>query len=249
MKKLAILMLLSLCSFNSYSQIKFEKGYFITNNNEKIECLIKNVDWVNNPTKFEYKLDTKSKVLSIEDAKEFSIPNFVKYKRFVVDIDKSTERLDRLGYEGKPKFQKETLFLREIIEGKASLYSYVGKGIRTYFYTIDSKNIKQLIHIKYKQNNKIKINNTYKQQLWADVKCDAITINDIRDITYIQEKLINYFIKYNTCHNSEFTQIEVKRKRKWFNLTPRIGLSNVSTSLDKKATTNVLIFSPIRQCS
>jgi len=40
----------------SYSQISFEKGYFINNTNQRISCYIKNSDWKNNPTEFVYKI-------------------------------------------------------------------------------------------------------------------------------------------------------------------------------------------------
>lgn len=39
-----------LFGFNCFSQVTFENGYFIGENTEKTEALIKNVDWKNNPT-------------------------------------------------------------------------------------------------------------------------------------------------------------------------------------------------------
>ena len=45
MKKLLVVFLIAFNIFNSYSQIKFEKGYFINNYNDKTDCLIKNIDW------------------------------------------------------------------------------------------------------------------------------------------------------------------------------------------------------------
>ena len=68
-------------SFNSYSQISFEKGYYIDNDNKKINCLIKNIDWMNNPTEFEYKLpeNDNSKRITIRSVKEFGVYNSSKY--------------------------------------------------------------------------------------------------------------------------------------------------------------------------
>jgi hypothetical protein len=54
MKKLFLLIILTQISLNCYSQINFEKGYFYNNENKKIECLIKNNDWLNNPTQIKY---------------------------------------------------------------------------------------------------------------------------------------------------------------------------------------------------
>jgi hypothetical protein len=55
MKNLLLTALLFLFSF-SYAQITFEKGYFINNSGDRTECFIKNIDWRDNPTKFEYKM-------------------------------------------------------------------------------------------------------------------------------------------------------------------------------------------------
>lgn len=53
------LYLFLLVNLQVFSQINFEKGFFIKNSNEKIECLIKNNDWNKNPTDFEYKIFEK----------------------------------------------------------------------------------------------------------------------------------------------------------------------------------------------
>ena len=76
MKKNAALLLIILAfGINGYSQIIFEKGYLINNSNEKIECLIKNNDWKNNPETFEYKLSENSEpaIADVKSAKEFGI--------------------------------------------------------------------------------------------------------------------------------------------------------------------------------
>ena len=46
--KLQLTTLLLLISIFTYSQTKFQKGYFIKTNGDKVECLIKNEDWKNN---------------------------------------------------------------------------------------------------------------------------------------------------------------------------------------------------------
>lgn len=50
------------CRLNAQSI--FERGYFIDTTNHKIDCLIKNVGWKNNPSDFEYKLDENGTVRS-----------------------------------------------------------------------------------------------------------------------------------------------------------------------------------------
>jgi hypothetical protein len=76
MKKQLLFLLTAILSFNCYSQISYEKGYYIDNMNQKTNCLIKNIDWITNPTEFEYKLseNSESKKATIKSIKEFG-PN------------------------------------------------------------------------------------------------------------------------------------------------------------------------------
>ena len=46
MKTQLLILLITILSFNCYSQIKYQKGYYINNDGQKTDCLIKNVDWV-----------------------------------------------------------------------------------------------------------------------------------------------------------------------------------------------------------
>ena len=89
LKKQFLLFLIITLHFSGYSQISFVKGYFIKNSGEKIECFIKNIDWKDNPTQFNYKLskDDDQKEATIEAVKEFGIYDIVKYQRYTVDID------------------------------------------------------------------------------------------------------------------------------------------------------------------
>ncbi|WP_397364543.1 hypothetical protein [Olleya sp. R77988] len=117
MKKQLLFLLTIILSFNCYSQITFEKGYFIDDSNQKTNCLIKNIDWQDNPTEFEYKLseNSKSKKANIKSIKEFGIDNISKYVRSIVNIDRSSEMLDDLTNDRNPEFKEEELFLKVFI--------------------------------------------------------------------------------------------------------------------------------------
>src|SRR5690606_21684320 len=96
MKNQLLLILITILSFNCYSQISFEKGYYIDNNDQRINCLIKNVDWKDNPTEFEYKLSENSapEKASIKLVKEFGVDNISRYIRTTVNIDKSIDNVN-----------------------------------------------------------------------------------------------------------------------------------------------------------
>ncbi|MEM9687104.1 MAG: hypothetical protein AAF934_09320 [Bacteroidota bacterium] len=53
-------------------------------------------------------------------------------------------------------------------------------------------------------------------------------MNNIKDVDYKKKSLVNFFVKYNECKNSEFTNFEKKQKRDVFNLTLRPGLNTSS---------------------
>ncbi len=92
MKKQSLLLLLMIISLTSYAQIKFEQGYFIDNNGTKTECLIKNVDWHDNPSQIEYKIseDDEARMGYIRNIKEFAVSD-LKYVKATVNIDISSE--------------------------------------------------------------------------------------------------------------------------------------------------------------
>ena len=105
-KQIILFALITISFFEAYSQEVFKKGYFINNSNQKIECLIKNIEFVNTPTKFKYKLSQNGTIqkATIQNVKEFGIYNVYKYIRAKTNIDKSSDKIDQLSSDVKPDF-------------------------------------------------------------------------------------------------------------------------------------------------
>ncbi|MNQ70267.1 hypothetical protein D3C85_848990 [compost metagenome] len=234
MKKQLLLLLTVILSLNGYSQISFEKGYYINNAEQKIECLIENIDWNNNPTHFEYKLAENSEPLNadIKFVKEFGIYNNSKYVRKTVKIDRSSKNIDNLSSDVNPVFLEEVLFLKVLIEGKSNLYLYKKDELQRFFYNKENSNIEQLVYKKYLDSeNEVRTNNLFKQQLWMDLKCPTIEMAKVEHLEYKKSSLINFFIEYNKCDNLDFINYEGKEKKDLFNLTFRMHLNNSSLSV------------------
>ncbi|NOJ76422.1 hypothetical protein [Empedobacter stercoris] len=125
-----------LFTISIHAQIRFEQGYIIDNNNQRQDVLIKNIDWLNNPKSIEYKNDETSKIeiATINQIKEFGINNRSKYVKADVKIDRSSEELSNISNIQEPEFKEETLFLKVLIEGEASLYDYVDYNLKRFFY-------------------------------------------------------------------------------------------------------------------
>ena len=121
--------------FNSFSQIKYEQGYLVNNTGEKINCLIRNVDWENNPKEFRYKLTETSDLRTgtISDIKEFGILNSSRYRRFTVRVDTSSSDISYLSKGPLPEFKEQDVFLKTLVGGKVSLYEFKEKGLQKIF--------------------------------------------------------------------------------------------------------------------
>lgn len=237
MKKLHLFVLMLMLSAYCQAQISFEKGYYIENTGNRIDCLIKNVDWKNNPIDFEYKLQENGveETMTIASIKEFGILGKSKYSRHIVDIDRASKILDELSTNRNPEFKEEELFLEVLVEGKASLFLYENGSLRRFFYTVDDSNMNQLIYKNYKTSEyKIGENNKYRQQLWQDLKCQDISKGNIELLNYSKNELIKLFIKFNECRKSTFTNYNEKQSRDLFNLSIRPGIRASSLTIDHR---------------
>lgn len=236
MQNQKFLLFFCLISITGFSQISFEKGYFIDNSGQKTECFIKNMDWKNNPTGFEYKNSNSSEVIKTEinSIKEFSITNSCKYIRKTIKIDKSNDNINNLSRIKTPEFVEETAFLKVLVESQVSLYQYENNSILKFFYNKNnSDNVEQLVHkIFLSPENEIGTNSHYKQQLWNDLKCETIDISRIEQLEYKKNKLIKFFIDYNECNNLNYKKFEANQKKDLFHLSIRTHLKNSNLKVE-----------------
>ncbi|MFK7946871.1 MAG: outer membrane beta-barrel protein [Saprospiraceae bacterium] len=245
MKNQVLLFLILILTVNSYAQIHFEKGYFIDKSGKRTECLIKNSDWLNNPSSFEYKLSKKGKLqkLSLESSiKVFEIYGVTKYINTIVDMDRSSQLISDLSKEKKPTFQKEHLFLKVLIEGNANLYYYRDETTLRFFYNTNDTKIKQLIYKPYLVDDEIRANNEYKQQLWNNLKCNQISMDNLKELEYNKKSLVPFFEDYHKCKQFDFVNHDIKQKKDLLNLSirPRFKTSSLSITDDDGSISDVM---------
>lgn len=209
--KMYITFLLTITFLSSNAQIKFERGYFIDNKDNKINCLIKNRDWNNNPKEFSFKLTENDNVQegTLENVKEFAIGHDAKFVRADVDMDRSSNVVPSLSKEKKPIFNNERHFLKVVFQGVNTLFSYQETGLTRFFYKTPSKPITQLVYKRYismateenKQEFPIETreNNTFRNQLWSDMRCASTNMAAIEKLKYTQKALLNFFKEIDAC--------------------------------------------------
>lgn len=240
MKKYLILFVSAIISLNIFSQVTFEPGYFINEDNERIECLIKNDDKKNNPIDFNYKFseEGESKIGTIASINEFGIDGTLKYLRTTVEIDRSSKKTEELSNKSEPIFKEEQLFLKVIIEGNANLYSYQDGMLIRYFYSIDGAEIQQLVYKKYKSGVLINENIHFKKQLANDLNCSNLESSLIDKIQYKRKSLSKYFVDYHNCSSADFVSFNENKRRDKFNITLRPRIKNASLSVSNSSSLN-----------
>lgn len=236
--------LLFITSF-SFGQISYEKGYYIDNDNIRTECFIKNLDWKNNPTRFSAKYDYNAERpdnLNINNVLEFGIYGKSIFVRKVVNIDRSSEDINKLNEEKEPVWKQEKLFLRILISGKASLYLYRDGSLNRYFYSNSDTSVIQLVYKKYRMKNVIAYNNKFRQQLWVDVRCPEASISSVENLAYTERNLVQYFEKYNSCFGeTTMGRIDsIKREIYSLKIAPGLNVNSLSTEYYSVISTDLL---------
>jgi len=230
--KMLCLLLIVLIS-KSWAQIEYEKGYFIDNNQVRVECLIKNSDWKNNPTSFEYRLDASDqpKLASIDGVKEFAIEGSSKYVRADIMIDRSSDKLFEMDYDKEPDWHPERQFLKFLVEGSASLLRFADGNLERFFYQVNDTT-RQLIYKKYlPESGEALENNAFRQQLWIDVRCGNTPTQVYKGIDYNKRDLMRYFKDYARCRGEEQTDYTQKKDKNIFHMKVTPGMSYSSMSL------------------
>lgn len=225
-----------------FSQAVFIKGYFIDNDHHRKDCLIEDVYSKNNIAGFDYKLTEDAAPLkaSIDNVEEFGFQDNFKWIRATVNVDTSSRNIDVMKNNRHPEWKQRTVFLKTLIEGKASLYEYKEGDFEFFFFSKDNGNLEQLVYKKFHAGGgKYAYNSFYIAQLQSTVNC---SINALQKITakYNANDLIAFFKAYNECENSPMVSYQAKRKVKIsIRATPGINISSYrlgSTQFETKAT-------------
>lgn len=232
-----------LSTISVFSQTNFESGYIIQTDGTKVDCLIKNEDWKGSPTTFIYKIgeNGETKLGSTDDVTAFGSAESFKYVKATVEIDQSSDNVNNLSDVRAPIMKEETLFLKTLVEGKASLYYTQKESVSRYFYSLDNGDIEQLINKRFFATpTRIGTNDRFKQQLATNLSCRNLSEKNFEDIQYKTKSLVNIITKYNNCENSEAVVFNKNKQKGKFNLSIRPGVTFSSFSLQRYGEDEIL---------
>lgn len=202
-----------LFSVSLYAQIDYKKSYFIDSKNNKIDCLIKNIDWKNSPESFSYKIDenSNSKEINISEVLEFRIYDTDQYYvRFNVTEPLKTDDNDLV------KNINSFIFLKVLLKGEATLYEYHNFQ-DFFFFSVGNEPPMYLPHEKrIDENNKVKESNKFRKALYENLKCDKFSIKTFSNLRYISDDLVDFFREFNQCKNQAYEDVYMHRTKSIF---------------------------------
>ncbi|MFA0962323.1 hypothetical protein AB9P05_10980 [Roseivirga sp. BDSF3-8] len=226
---------LILCTGYAFGQIAFEPGYIIDNNGSRTEVLIKNLEWKNNPTALTYKTSARGEEqeATIDDITEFGVGENTVYRRYDVEIDRSSSVLSNLSDSRAAEFTEERLLLHVLVgDGEATLYGYERGGLERFFYQVGNSVVKQLIYKPFKTSDgRVSYNNRFRQQLLLDMACDNISADRVKELRYNEGPLTRLFVTYNTCKDPGYSNTYATKKRRLLHLWVRPAIHNSGLSI------------------
>ncbi|PTX62041.1 outer membrane protein with beta-barrel domain [Kordia periserrulae] len=229
-----LLLFFLMTSASLLAQINFEKGYFITENGQKTECYIKNEDWINTPSKFEYKLtqNGETKILRIPNLKTVVIENAFKFEKHTVPFDNSDRDVSNLKFDRTPDYEDTTLLLNVLLEGKVDLYAYRDQDKKAFYFKKENGTLEPLIYNVYTNENRdILYNKRYQQQLLTEFPCTGITERKVIRVDYKKGDLLSFFKDYSECKGETAVQFS-KPKKGTFHIKVFAGAYNTSATTD-----------------
>lgn len=227
---------------NLLAQEVYETGYFIDNEGKRSDVLINNLDWKNNPKEFSFKANPSSgsEKKEISQVAEFGIGSTFKFVRATVQLDQSSNLDSFLSSSRNPEFVTETLFLKVLVEGKATLFQYEAKNLIRFFYKLDGSDIKPLVYKRYQTPQGIAENKLYINELNTQLNTSDFNEADLEKIRYQPKYLSDYFKTFNNASSSDQLVFEKSNNEKPFHFYARAGAIFSSFSVEKVSPNQVL---------
>lgn len=231
-----ILLITSFLSVPAAAQVDFEPGYWTGNDGIRRECEILNVDWRFNPESFEYRMQPGGEQLTatLAEVREFGVTGKSRYVREAVQIDRSSNQIDKLTPYRNPVFSPDTLFLKVIVEGRASLYRYESKQVLRFFYSLPDSPVQQLIYRRYQPlgSTAVYTNYDFRFQLQRDLSCGA---QRQVEIACDEPSLARFFEAYNGCIGESSVRYGVRDVKALAAVRIRPGFSMASARFSNPA--------------
>lgn len=203
-----------------YSQPNIRPGYIIDTEGDTIKGYIDYRDWQVNPRTIQFsRSDTGTKITCTPiSVRGFGVEGNI-YISQIVQHNIRAYRIEDLNYTPTLLYTTDTVFLKALVLGEKSLYSYYDKVGRDHFYIGKGNNMELLVYQRYLKKsedqsalNVIMSNNKYVGQLILYLNDCASLKPQIERAEYTGRSLIGLFNSYYKCMSIPVKYVEPEGK-------------------------------------
>ncbi len=204
--KLLLISTLVVCNFKLFSQKVNVEAKIVLKNNIEIQGTLKNRDWDESPLFIEFKANDEPnfKKYTPEDLKSFKGEDINYFSKEVV-IDKASDDLQTLESEPRYDTMKASVFLKQLVKGKVSLYEFNAHlGAMNYFVENDQGEIQRLVYKRF-INGESRIQEVlkFKNQLSYYLFECAKSSEACEKVMFNEKALKNIITQFNQCVGSK----------------------------------------------
>ncbi len=250
MKNYLLTLLLCVSGSSAFAQITYDPAYFVKNDTDTVRCLIRNLDWRNSPTDFEYKLTESSEVMIavVDEVSEFGFVGGNKYVRYRGNINLFDQNPAYYTTSKEMDLAPMSVFLKVLLEGKASLWIYENSGQYQYVMKLQGQEPELLLYKVYMDNKAMREVHTYRKQLYRGLFSEQLVQRDYYGVDYERNDFIRLFEKYNKLNGGASVAYQ-KEKRKANLALSVVGLATINevefyNSLDTYRFDKEQVFTP-----
>lgn len=206
------------------AQTRQVPGYIIKENGTKLSVFFERANYNLTPDVVTYYkfIGGDLESFNTNEVQEFGYDdNSVRFKKFTVDVNKSSFKENEATPGKDPVLKKQTVLLEQLIDGAIDLYAYKTKRNTSYYAARDMQTPELLVYNVYANNSLkgVSKNTDYRRTLYENYGCDSFKTSIIADVDYDQSDLKNYILEVNECNGSPTSLFKEKSNYKPWSLT------------------------------
>lgn len=219
-----LILFMLLFTINGFSQNGYVNGYVVKTNGDTLKGQIYFPGWDVTPKQIQFhQANAAEEQFSVSQLRSFSITGVDNYISSVVTIDISPVDDNSLQSVDSSILRVDTIFLRVLVKGPASLYYYRGADQKQHYFIGKNDAVNELIYHRYKvtQNSLQFVREDKKfigQLTYYMSDCPEMR-NTFDNLKYSESSMQPVFISYANCKGSSSSFIA-----KQDNISARFGL-------------------------
>lgn len=224
-----------------HAQREFLKATVIEADGDSITAYISATNWVSTPSQVRYKTseEGQSRLISANDIRGFIIDSKGIFVSAQLPIDQSSDKAERLGGSAEPIWETQTVFLRQMIKGEVSLFSYKTTNFERFVVYSQDRGYEQLVYKRYlNQSRKLLYNRSFRNQLWQSYNC-GITKESLKKVQYTAKSLSRFITQYANCKSFTVQELKATKEKGKLNFYVSAGVGSINGSFGEINTSTI----------